>query len=88
MERAEADTGVPQESGKIDERESDKEKPMTVSPNASPGKTVRIKENGAKANGDTEVKSCLWFSFIFLTKILTFLGFVHILDSFVVLCLF
>ncbi|XP_049705979.2 uncharacterized protein LOC110382380 isoform X3 [Helicoverpa armigera] len=54
VERAEADTEVPQESGKIDESETESELPVSPSPNASPGKTVRIKENGAKANGDTE----------------------------------
>ncbi|XP_075987896.1 uncharacterized protein LOC142984291 isoform X2 [Anticarsia gemmatalis] len=54
VERAEAETDVekPQENGKIDE--SLDETPVTPSPNTSPGKTVRIKENGAKTNGDTE----------------------------------
>ncbi|XP_026743461.1 uncharacterized protein LOC113505126 isoform X2 [Trichoplusia ni] len=42
-------------NGKI-ECESETEKSVTVTPNASPGKTVRIKENGAKANGDAEVQ--------------------------------
>ncbi|CAG5059927.1 unnamed protein product [Parnassius apollo] len=32
---------------------SEVQKSVTSSPNQSPGKTVRIKENGAKANGDT-----------------------------------
>lgn len=41
-------------NGKV-ECESETEKSVTVTPNASPGKTVRIKENGAKANGDAEV---------------------------------
>lgn len=39
------------ENEKGDEKE-EKEKPISASPNQSPGKTVRIKENGAKLNGD------------------------------------
>lgn len=53
MEKADAELAVPQESAIVEE--SLNEKPITPSPNQSPGKTVRIKENGAKANGDTEV---------------------------------
>ncbi|KAI5639594.1 c2 domain-containing protein [Phthorimaea operculella] len=34
------------------EDDKDKEKPATSTPNQSPGKTVRIKENGATTNGD------------------------------------
>lgn len=62
VERAEAEPFVPQESAKHDESLTEKpvnekpanEKPVIPSPNQSPGKTVRIKENGAKTNGDTE----------------------------------
>lgn len=53
MERAEA-TDISQESDTFDENMD--HKPVTPSPNQSPGKTVRIKENGAKPNGDTEVR--------------------------------
>ncbi|CAH2226880.1 jg26633, partial [Pararge aegeria aegeria] len=37
----------------IDKQEFKEQK--SVTPNQSPAKSVRIKENGAKANGDTEV---------------------------------
>ena len=59
VERAEVESEAPQESDTIDESENETDtdnRPVTISPNASPGKTVRIKENGAKTNGDTEVK--------------------------------
>lgn len=60
VERSEVESEVPQESDTIDESENETDNmPVTVTPNASPGKTVRIKENGAKANGDTEVLYCL-----------------------------
>lgn len=36
-------------------------KSITASPSQSPGKTVRIKENGAKMNGDSEVRFCVDF---------------------------
>ncbi|CAB3232657.1 unnamed protein product [Arctia plantaginis] len=52
VEKADAEPAIPQESAIVDE--SLNEKCVTPSPNQSPGKTVRIKENGAKANGDTE----------------------------------
>ncbi|KAF9413524.1 hypothetical protein HW555_008273 [Spodoptera exigua] len=49
------DSEGPQESDdKFDEHVNETDLPVSASPNASPGKTVRIKENGAKANGDTE----------------------------------
>lgn len=57
VERGETDAEVrPESDDKFDENEmKETEIPVSASPNASPGKTVRIKENGAKANGDTEV---------------------------------
>ncbi|CAH0598815.1 unnamed protein product [Chrysodeixis includens] len=56
VERAESENQIETTgNGKV-ECESETEKSVTVTPNASPGKTVRIKENGAKANGDAEVQ--------------------------------
>ncbi|KAH9638135.1 hypothetical protein HF086_014314 [Spodoptera exigua] len=55
VEKGEMDSEGPQESDdKFDEHVNETDLPVSASPNASPGKTVRIKENGAKANGDTE----------------------------------
>lgn len=46
----------------IDKKEVKEQK--SVTPNQSPAKSVRIKENGAKYNGDTDtLKVCFLFNY-------------------------
>ncbi|XP_049882121.1 uncharacterized protein LOC126378056 isoform X2 [Pectinophora gossypiella] len=54
VERENADGEQDSAIHKIEEeKETDDKEPVPASPNQSPGKTVRIKENGAKPNGDS-----------------------------------
>lgn len=64
VEREAVDNSLPA----IDKQEIKEQK--SVTPNQSPAKSVRIKENGAKHNGDTDtLKVCFFliFCIVFVT---------------------